>query len=64
MWKFQDKVVVVSGGARGIGRRICEQFRAAGANVCVIDLLDNDYFVGDLASKETLEEFADKVIAD
>jgi NAD(P)-dependent dehydrogenase (short-subunit alcohol dehydrogenase family) len=30
----------------------------------VIDLLDNDYFVGDLADKATLEKFAEKVIAD
>ena len=30
----------------------------------MIDLLDNDYFVGDLADKDTLEKFADKVIAD
>jgi len=30
----------------------------------VIDLLENDCFVGDLADKATLEEFAKKVIAD
>ena len=39
-------------------------FREAGAVVCVIDLLENDYFVGDLADKATLEEFVKKVIAD
>ena len=64
MYQFQNKVVVVTGGARGIGKCIREQFEAAGARVCVIDLLDNDYFVGDLASKETLEQFAEKVIGD
>ena len=64
MFRFQDKIVVVTGGARGIGKCICEQFEAAGATVCVIDVLDNDYFVGDLADKETLERFAAKVIAD
>lgn len=64
MFDFSGKVVVVTGGARGIGKCICEKFREAGAVVCVIDLLENDYFVGDLADKATLEEFAKKVISD
>ncbi len=64
MFNFQNKIAVVTGGARGIGKCIREAFEAAGATVCVIDLLDNDYFVGDLADKETLERFAAKVISD
>ena len=64
MFDYHDKVAVITGGARGIGRCIKEQFESAGAKVCVIDLLDNDYFVGDLADKQTLEVFAAKVIAD
>lgn len=64
MFDFHNKIVVVTGGARGIGRCIRQAFERAGATVCVIDLLDNDYFVGDLADKETLDRFADKVIAD
>ena len=64
MFDFSGKVVVVTGGARGIGKCICDTFREAGAVVCVIDLLENDYFVGDLADKATLEEFAKKVISD
>ena len=64
MFVFKDKVVIVTGGAQGIGKCICERFKQAGAKVCVIDILENDYFVGDLANKDTLELFAKKVIAD
>ena len=61
---FKNKVAVITGGARGIGKAIGEQFRKEEAQVCVIDLLPNDYFQGDLADQAVLEQFAHKVIAD
>ena len=61
---FQNKIVVITGGAHGIGKCMVEEFEKQGATVCIIDLLDNPYFKGDLADKDTLERFAAKVIAD
>ena len=59
---FDKRIAVVTGGASGIGKVIAEQFQAAGARVCIIDVLPNDYFVGDLADQAVLEAFARKVI--
>ncbi len=61
---FQNKIAVITGGAKGIGKAIADEFRKAGAQVCVIDLLPNDYFVGDLADQAVLEDFAHRVITD
>ena len=59
---FQDKVVVITGGAGGIGKCIAEEFEKAGAKVCVIDIAENPYFVGDIGDEATLRSFAEKVI--
>ena len=60
---FRNKVVVVTGGANGIGKCIAEEFKKDGAAVCVIDIVPGDHYVGDISKKEVLEAFAEAVIA-
>ena len=59
---FKNKTVVITGGAQGIGRCIAEEFKKAGANVCIIDKQAGTHFVGDIADKQVLERFAAEVI--
>ena len=63
MKDFQDKVIVITGGAGGIGKCIAEQFEAQGAHVCIIDTAAGDHYVGNIADKSTLENFAQTVIS-
>lgn len=55
-------MVVVTGGAHGIGQAIVEDFRKEGAVVEVIDKTPDTYFVGDIGNKETLEAFSSYVL--
>ena len=59
---FKDKVVIVTGGANGIGKCIADEFRKQGACVYVIDRQEGDHFVGDISKKEVLESFVTEVL--
>ena len=59
---FRNKVVVITGGAKGIGKCIAEEFKKQNAHVCIIDCTEGDHYVGDIADQRTLEDFARIVI--
>lgn len=62
MNSFENKVVVVTGGAHGIGATVVSEFEKEGAKVAYIDIRENPCFVGDLSKKDVLEKFAQFVI--
>lgn len=62
MVHFAKKIVVVTGGAHGIGATIVEEFEKEGATVICVDVRPNACFVGDISKKDVLEKFAKVVV--
>ena len=60
---FKDKVVIVTGGANGIGKCIAEEFRRYDAFVYVIDKQEGCHFVGDISEKQVLEALVTEVLS-
>jgi NAD(P)-dependent dehydrogenase (short-subunit alcohol dehydrogenase family) len=68
---FTGKVVVITGGAKGIGRSMAEHFQAAGARIAVMDRLtvntsnsnpSDFYFTGDLKAEQDIQLFVAEVL--
>lgn len=76
MGRLQDRIIIVTGGARGIGAAFCKALAAEGAIVAVADVLDGGRTVGeieeaggraaffrmDVADAASVQGFVDKVM--
>jgi NAD(P)-dependent dehydrogenase (short-subunit alcohol dehydrogenase family) len=60
---FENKVVVITGGANGIGKCIADEFRKNGAKVSVIDSAkEGRHFIGDISKKKVLDDYVEYVL--
>lgn len=65
--EFKDKKVVVTGGAKGIGKEIVQEFKKRGSRIAVIDKDDikiecDVFYKGDISEEENLIKFSKRVI--
>ena len=67
MTEFKNKVVIVTGGASGIGKSIAEHFYKQKAKVIIIDKNNCDtkcdfFYKGDITNKKVIVDFIKQVI--
>lgn len=51
MVDLKGKAAIVTGGGRGIGKSICLELAAHGADICIVDVIDADEAVKDITAK-------------
>ena len=61
MYSLEGQIAIITGGARGIGKGICEVFCKAGATVALWDVLDEGTQTADQIEKDGGSIFFQKV---
>ncbi len=59
---LQDKVVVITGGARGLGLAMADIFLSKGAHVELCDLAGEKVYIADVTNESQVKEFAESVL--
>lgn len=63
--RFTDRRVLVTGASGGVGREVCELFRAEGARVVGVDVVPGEGVIhGDLADPTSITAVVDQTLAD